>query len=506
MNIRFAKWMERDDRCLYLCATQLRDRIKSGEQKDVTEAESVILKEFLENYLVVRLTNMFFIDVSEPVLILLNHFESEEPIIHKRWDTLANFFFKFLSKLMKNAGGEDARIDDLLKVDFTDLKAQLSDEDIFLGGKAETFLKELNLTRKSSEIKPWLENVRAFYVEALQKCVKYMKPSLTSRTLHKLEILNPKSIFAYGLDDLKKKYAYVAKAFPNVIKPQQLPELLEQVSILKFQKKLQEAASELRPTEFYILLSRDKDQKFSLVSKLCLALLTTHNSGSSAERDISVMNSLLADPRKNRTEQLRLQARLKIRSHVHNLRYKCKQCNDVRLKKLLQQASDDDSDEDVEKVAECPGDETEDLIVEEGISEDCTDETNRSGHVRGEKSKHCHCDLFDVEEDLKAFMKDGQCYRRVKADFKEKRSTKLNNEKTMELLKKDNEIRYKQDLKLELVRLRKKFREDLKQKMKIVPPKPLTEVEKKEQRTKRKKDLEDQRAAKREHLFLAFDV
>ena len=95
------------------------------------------------------------------------------------------------------------------------------DEDIFLGGKAETFLKELNLTRKSSEIKPWLENVRAFYVEALQKCVKYMKPSLTSRTLHKLEILNPKSIFAYGLVDLKKKYAYVAIAFPNVIKPQQ---------------------------------------------------------------------------------------------------------------------------------------------------------------------------------------------------------------------------------------------------------------------------------------------
>lgn len=55
---------------------------------------------------------------------------------------------------MKNAGDEDARIDDLLKVDFTDSKAQLSDEDIFLGGKAETFLKELNLTRKSSEIKP----------------------------------------------------------------------------------------------------------------------------------------------------------------------------------------------------------------------------------------------------------------------------------------------------------------------------------------------------------------
>ena len=104
MNIRFSLWMEKDDRCLYFCATKLRDKIKMGLHKDVTEAETTILKDFLGNYLVVRLTNMFFIDVSDPVVTLLNHFDSEEPLIHKRWDMLANFFYKFLSKFMKNAG------------------------------------------------------------------------------------------------------------------------------------------------------------------------------------------------------------------------------------------------------------------------------------------------------------------------------------------------------------------------------------------------------------------
>ena len=117
MNIRFALWMEKDDCCLYLCSTKLRDNIESGQQKDVTEAETIILKDFLGNYLVVRLTNMFFIDVSDLVLTLLNHFESEEPIIHKRWDMLSDFFYKFLTKFMNNAGGEDVPISDLLKTE-----------------------------------------------------------------------------------------------------------------------------------------------------------------------------------------------------------------------------------------------------------------------------------------------------------------------------------------------------------------------------------------------------
>ena len=54
MNLRFAEWIERDDRCLYLCATTLRDDVESGKKKDITEAETVILQDYLSNYLVVR--------------------------------------------------------------------------------------------------------------------------------------------------------------------------------------------------------------------------------------------------------------------------------------------------------------------------------------------------------------------------------------------------------------------------------------------------------------------
>ena len=519
MNIRFAKWMEKDDRCLYLCATKLRDSINMGLHKDVTEAETTILKDFLGNYLVVRLTNMFFIDVSNPVINILNHFESDEPLIHKRWDMLADFFYRFLTKFMKNAGGENELIGELLKTNFQDSKLQLSDEEMFLGGKVETFLKDLGLSRQSSEIKPWLENVRAFYVEALEKCVKYMKPSLTSSTLHKLEILNPKSIFSFSLDDLKKKYAYVAKKFPNVIKPSKVPELLDQVSLLKFHKRMRETTSELRPTEFYVQLAKVPDQKFSLVSKLCLSLLTIHNSGSSAERDISDMNSLLADPRTNRTQQLRLKARLKVRSHVNNLRFKCQTCNAVRIKKLLQQASSDDSGSEGDEMETKGGNSDEEeegneatgfvtdadeIEAEEDIPEDL--KGTKKGHIRGEKSSHCHCDLFKLEDDLKVYMSDGQPYRRFKSDVLEKRRTKLENLRIRQHMKKNDEDKIKQDMKVELSRLRRKLKEDLKEKRNKVVVKPLTEVDKKEHRVKRKQEIQDQREAKRKQLFLALEI
>ena len=102
-----------------------------------------------------------------------------------------------------------------------------------------------------------------------------------------MEILDPKSLFAYSLDDLKKKWAYVGKKFTNVIKPDQIPDLLDQVAHMKVQKQVKEATNELTPTEFFFELSKVDDNKYLLVSKLALALLTAHNSSSSAERDIS---------------------------------------------------------------------------------------------------------------------------------------------------------------------------------------------------------------------------
>lgn len=276
-------------RCLYLCATKIRDDINAGSKKDISEAESIILKEYLGNYINVRLTNMFFLDVSAPVLTLLNHFETEDPLIFKRWEMMWDLFHDILSKFLKNSGGEDATIRELVNLEFSDRNLRHKDSNIFLGKRVEGFLKKLGLTRESIEVKPFLDNVRKFFVEALDKIVKYFKPSLVSRTLQDMEILDPKSLFANSLDDLKKKWAYVGKKFTNVIKPDQIPDLLDQVAHMKVQKQVKEATNELTPTEFFFELSKVDDNKYLLVSKLALALLTAHNSSSSAERDISQM-------------------------------------------------------------------------------------------------------------------------------------------------------------------------------------------------------------------------
>ena len=134
MNIRFAQWMEKDDRCLYLCATRLRDDVESGKKKDMSEAETIILKDFLGNYLVVRLVNMFFLEVSSPVLTLLNFLETEEPLIYKRWDMMAELFYDMFSKFMKSDRAENIPTE-LLDVVFTNLSLQHSDTEIFLGAK-----------------------------------------------------------------------------------------------------------------------------------------------------------------------------------------------------------------------------------------------------------------------------------------------------------------------------------------------------------------------------------
>ena len=101
---------------------------------------------------------------------------------------------------------------------------------------------------------------------------------------------------------------------------------------------------------------------------------------------------------------------------------------------------------------------------------------------------------------------EGKPYRRFKADVKEKKKkTKLENEKIRQHMKKDNDNRVKNDLKVEMNRLRRKLKEDLKEKMRKGKPKPQTDVEKKEHRAKRKLELQDQREAKRKQIFLAFD-
>ena len=101
----------------------------------------------------VRLSNKFILDVGQPILSCINHFESEEPRIFERFDVLGDLLITFMAKFMKNGGRKPEKDNittkDLLDVDVSDKSFQLSDKQIYLGPKVEKFLVEFNLNRSS---------------------------------------------------------------------------------------------------------------------------------------------------------------------------------------------------------------------------------------------------------------------------------------------------------------------------------------------------------------------
>ena len=297
LDVRFrtitscANWMETDDRCLYVWFQNLIKEIKLGVRKDITQAEQFILKEFSSKYIFVKLSNKFILDVSEPILTCINHFEEEDPKIFERFDVLGDFLITFMGKFVKNGGkssDREVRTKDLLNVDVSVKSQQLSDANLYLGPKVDKFLQELGITRSSPELAPWLNNVRAFYCEAISKAQKYFRPCLTSRVIRACEIFDPEIFFSTDLDEVKQKLKIIASRFSNVIKLLQIPELLDQISCLHAKDEVRKITAMRTPVQIFSRLLTWKKGQFSLVGRLGCALLSVHNSSSMAERDFSL--------------------------------------------------------------------------------------------------------------------------------------------------------------------------------------------------------------------------
>ena len=79
---KMAQWMERDDQAIYGFLSQLVSDVKSGVKKDPTETEMKLLTLLMSNYIEVRLTNKFLIDVTKPLMKFLDIFEKDEIKIH----------------------------------------------------------------------------------------------------------------------------------------------------------------------------------------------------------------------------------------------------------------------------------------------------------------------------------------------------------------------------------------------------------------------------------------
>ena len=477
-----ARWMEEDFWCLYLWFSKLAEDVKNGDHKDITAAEEFILKNFSSDIIRVRLCNMFILDVGEQIMALINHFEGEGPNIYERYELIADFLVTFMGKFLVNGGeitenDEEIKISDILQVEFRERKAQLSNKDIFLGSRADGFISELGLTRSSPELTQWFDQVRSFYCEAFEKALKYFKPALLSRVLQDCDILDPKAFYSCSLDTLKRKIKNLATKFDCVINGSQIPALLDQVASLRSQGVVRERVKEgITPVMFFSRLIEWKEGKYKLIGVLGCALLTIHSSGSSAERDFSLMNCVVGDPKKNRTGQLRMEARLSLKSHNLNLKHGCLKCETIKENAASKERNNNE---------------------ENSESEDDIDERVDV------KSVHCHCSMFTVGDEMIADMSDGQPSRRYKADMKSKRD-KLKIEKVLLRDRFQNSARnFKTHMKTELARYRRSLQKNNRQQP-VQVPRIQSEAEKKAERLRRKNEIEEDRRNKKARLDLLF--
>ena len=411
LSIRFrvieklASWLLKDDACVYAFIEDLAERVKSGRTVP-TDTESVLLEHYWGKYIETLLTASFLAEVSAPIIQFIDFFENQaKSKLHKRHEETISFLFLLMSKFLKNGGMQNSAqvtAGRILKVDCEDPNLQLNDEEMWLGSKADNFLKESKLTRKSEVVKPWLKGVRAFYVELVKKAVKYFKAGLESKTLQYCSVLDPNSCVTLELDLLKKKFGYLASKFPNVIPENEVPALLAEVALMKAVPRLEEYL-DMSPEEFWHLLSQtDGGKRFKRLPKLSQALLTVYNSNSAAETDFSVQNSLVGDGRRNKCSQERLNGRMLIKSSNFQLRRDCQACVE-RLKEI----------ED--------GSGTLKLLEQEKEDEDVEDDENNVSGLKLGKLKHCHCSLFRPSPELLNYMSAGQPYQRYQLEQRAKR-------------------------------------------------------------------------------------
>ena len=382
---------------------------------EASETEMIVLEKYLGNYIEIKLSVSFILDVCRPVMDLISFFESEKVRIQDRHAKLVLLFHDYLGKFMHNAGLEDNNNihgEDLLKVKYTDKEKQLGDDDVYLGPKVESLLKGLGLTRKSKEIKPWLSHVRSYYEEALFKMKKYFSASIKSKTLRALSVLSPKSWTNQSLDFLKRQWRLLGEKFHNVLKVEELPSLLTEVTLLKAERGL-DGGEGMTVDTFFSTLNRKVDddgiQCYPLLTKLGSSLSTIYNSSSPAERDFLLMNLIVGDPKKNRTSQLLLLAKMFITAEIRSLAKDCQKCLT-----LLQV---------------------------------------------GEQSSHCHCHLWHPPEDLLVTMRDGKPSQRYKQDMEKKKKE----EETVAVLKEmeqaEDMIDAAKDMKEEVIKLKKRARD-----------------------------------------------
>ena len=420
---RCCLWLESQDRAVYQYFSEMKEKIMAGKY-EASKTEMIVVEKYKGNYLEVKLASLFIIDVSKPVMDLISFFESNKIRIHDKQGKLVILLYDYLSKYLKQAGLEgnnNPTGEQLLKVKYKDTNIQLSNKDIYLGSRVETLLRKLGISRDSTEINPFITKVRCFYIATVEKMFKYFSGCIKSSTLRALSVLSPNSWTDADLDHLKKSWRKLAQAFPNIVKVEEIPNLLVEVSSLKmaawgWREVDRDSQNTNMPVdEFFKMLSKMVDDDgapaYPLLVWVGYALATIYNSSSPAERDFSLLNAFLADPHRNKTSQRLLLAKMHVKAECLSLTRQCRKCQEIAKK--------------------------------------------------GQKSSHCHCDQWKPSEKLMETMRNGGPYQRYEADRKIVEQEEKDKEVLKEVLKKEDELKEADDFneELELMRKRNKKKE-----------------------------------------------
>ena len=149
-----------------------------------------------------------------------------------------------------------------------------------------------------------------------------------------------------------------------------------------------------------------------------------YNSSSEVERDFSQQNNLFANPHNNRKSQLTLQNQMSVISATSLEGNKCEVC--------------------LEAI------ETRETYRKE----------NPTKNISKYRSFHCHCSLLVPEKELINFCKDGDPNRKMNQDRKDKADQKLIDDEIANELNKDDKEKEAADLVKEVVKFRKKYRDE----------------------------------------------
>ena len=293
------------------------------------------------------------------------------------------------SRFLKDGGikrGETATASKLLAVNYKDESLWLSKVNVFVGSGVKSFLADIRLNPNSEELSQFYDSVYKYYLETSERMVEYFSKGLKSETVKYLTVLSPKAK-DLPLEESRKKWGYLAEKFHNVVSSEEADLLHEELANYRLLPiKDHVHVNHVAVDQWYANLAKitiGDELAYPVLSHLALALCTMYNSSSEAERDFSTEKFILEDARKNSTSQLTQQSKMTVMSAVARKAKDCKLCLEAIKEK----------EEEKKKFP--------DTVVAKY------------------RSRHCHCDMLDVDEAMLMDCDNGKPARRYKEALSE---------------------------------------------------------------------------------------